>query len=268
MRLSTILPCIGLLAVSAATAFAAQNNQAVSYNKTGAGLAQQQRYAAAVPYLREATVLDPTYEPAHRNLAQALLQTGDVDGAIKEGYTAAQLGSKDPYAYAYLAQAYMAKGNVKEAVESAEDGVRIAPSNGEIVSILGAILDQAGMSKDAVTQFKYAIRVQPGCYSAHTGLGDAYLHLTRYAEAIDEFRRGIRLYRNYPYAHLELGLALYKSGHDAEARAEWSSVLKMSDPNSAQLAKSYLDGAAGNSTMGTVTIKSTGPVTIKIQPAK
>jgi len=267
MRLSTIMPCLGLLAVSA-TAFAAQNNQAVSYNKTGAGLVHQQRYAAAIPYLREATVLDPTYEPAHRNLCLALLQTGDVDGAIKEGYTAAQLGSKDPYAYAYLGQAYMAKGNLKEAVESAEDGVRIAPSNGDIVSILGVILDQAGMYKDAITQFKYALHVQPGCYAAHTGLGDVYLHMGRYTDAVDEFRRSIKLYKNYPYAHLELGLALYKSGHDAEARAEWSSVLKMSDPNSAQLAQTYIAGAAGNSTMDTVTIKSTGTVTIKIQPAK
>ena len=267
MRLSTIVPCLGLITM-AATAYAAPNDQAVAYNKTGAGLVQQQRYAAAIPYLREATVLDPTYEPAYRNLCLALLQTGDVDGAIKVGYTAAQLGSKDPYAYAYLGQAYMAKGYVKEAVETVEDGVKIAPSNGEIVSILGVILDQAGMYKDAITQFKYAIRVQPRWAAAHTGLGDVYLHMNRYTDAIGEFRHALKLTKNYPYAHLELGLALYKSGHDAEARTEWSSVLKMSDPNSAQLAQTYLAGAAGNSTMDTVTIKSTGPVTIKIQPAK
>jgi len=265
MRLSKILPYLTVLATSAAV-YAAPNNQAVQavlYNKTGAGLVQQQRYAAAVPYLREAIAFDPTYEPAHRNLCLALLQTGDVDGAIKEGYMAAELGATDPYAFAYLGQAYMAKGDVAQAVESVEDGVRIAPSNGEIVSMLGVILDQVGMYKDAVTQFTYAIRVQPGCVSAHTGLGDVYLHLNRYADAAAEFRHAVKLYKNYPYAHLELGLSLYKSGHDAEARAEWIRVLKMSDPNSAQLAKSYLDGVAGNSTVSTVTIKSNGPVSIK-----
>jgi len=263
MRLSTIVHCVSLLAVSAAAACAATNDQAVLYNKTGAGLVHQQRYAAAIPYLREATVLDPTYEPAHRNLCLALLQTGDIDGAVKSGYTAAQLGSKDPYAYAYLGQAYMAKGHVAEAVASVEDGVRLAPSNGEIVSMLGVILDQAGMYKDAITQFRYAIRVQPSCAAAHTGLGDVYLHLNRYADAAGEFRRAIKLYKNYPYARLELGLALYKSGHDADARAEWTRVTSMSDPNSAQIAKTYLDGIAGNSTISTVTINSAGPISVK-----
>ena len=244
------------VALSAAVVYAVPNPQAVLYNKTGAGLNEQQRYAAAVPYLREATVLDPTYEPAHRNLCLALLQTGDVDGAVKEGYTAAQLGSTDPYAFAYLGQAYMAKGYVAQAVESVEDGVRIAPSNGDIVSMLGVILDEDGMYKDAITRLKYAIHVQPGYAAAHTGLGDVYLHMNRYTDATGEFRHAIKLYKNYPYAHLELGLALYmKADTTADARAEWSRVVKMTDPNAAQMAKSYLDGIADNSTLNTVTIK-------------
>jgi tetratricopeptide (TPR) repeat protein len=51
----------------------------------------------------------------------------------------------------------------------------------------------------------------------------------RFADSIPLYRESLELRPNQPVVHFNLGLALYKSGKKREGRAEWQSVLELTD---------------------------------------
>ncbi len=75
---------------------------------------------AALPFAQQAVAAAPNAFPAHKALGQALLETGDVDGAIKELQIGIGLAPESPGLHFTLARAYQRAGRTEEATRERE----------------------------------------------------------------------------------------------------------------------------------------------------
>jgi tetratricopeptide (TPR) repeat protein len=81
--------------------------------------------AAGLPWARKAVEVAPTAFPAHKALGQALLDTGDVDGAIKELVIGLKLAPESPGLHFTIARAYQRAGRIEEANRARDEFTRL-----------------------------------------------------------------------------------------------------------------------------------------------
>ena len=81
--------------------------------------------ATALPIARQAVEAAPKAFPARKALGQALLETGDVEGAIKELKTGVDLAPLSPSLHFTLARAYQRAGKLEEAEKARNEFMRL-----------------------------------------------------------------------------------------------------------------------------------------------
>lgn len=91
---------------------------AFEYLKRGDG-------AAALPWAKQAVEAAPNAFPARKALGQALLEAGEVDGAIKELLAGIKLAPDSPGLHFQLARAYQRAGRLEEATRAREEFTRL-----------------------------------------------------------------------------------------------------------------------------------------------
>jgi tetratricopeptide (TPR) repeat protein len=91
---------------------------AYEYLKRGDG-------AAALPWAKQAVAVAPNAFPARKALGQALLENGDVDGAIDELLTGIKLAPQSPGLHFQLARAYQRAGRLEEATRERGEFTRL-----------------------------------------------------------------------------------------------------------------------------------------------
>jgi tetratricopeptide (TPR) repeat protein len=91
---------------------------AFEYLKRGEG-------PTALPWAQQAAAAAPNAFPAHKALGQALLETGDVDGAIKELQIGIKLAPDSPGLHFNLAKAYQRAGKAEDAAREREEFTRL-----------------------------------------------------------------------------------------------------------------------------------------------
>jgi tetratricopeptide (TPR) repeat protein len=91
---------------------------AFEYLKRGDG-------AAALPWAQQAVAAAPNAFPAHKALGQALLETADVDGAIKELMLGIKLAPESPGLHFQLARAYQRAGRPDDATRERDEFTRL-----------------------------------------------------------------------------------------------------------------------------------------------
>jgi tetratricopeptide (TPR) repeat protein len=80
---------------------------------------------SALPWAQQAVAAAPREFPAHKALGQALLETGDVDGAIKELLVGTKLAPDSPGLHFLLARAYQRAGRTDDAAREREEFTRL-----------------------------------------------------------------------------------------------------------------------------------------------
>ena len=81
--------------------------------------------ATALPFARQAVEAAPKAFPARKALGQALLETGDVDGAIKELQHGIELAPASPGLHFTLARAYQRAGRLDDAERERNEFTRL-----------------------------------------------------------------------------------------------------------------------------------------------
>jgi tetratricopeptide (TPR) repeat protein len=81
--------------------------------------------AAALPWAKKAVAAAPNAFPAHKVLGQALLETGDVDGAIRELGIGLKLAPESPGLHFTIARAYQRAGRIEEANKARDEFTRL-----------------------------------------------------------------------------------------------------------------------------------------------
>jgi type IV pilus biogenesis/stability protein PilW len=173
----------------------------------------------------------PGNSVAHNGLAVALLQKGDVDGAIAHLQKALAIQPDYGEAHNNLGSALFQKGRVDEAILQFQKALAIQPDYTEAHNNLGNALFQKGRVDEAILQFQKALAGSPDFASAHNNLGVALLQKGQVDEAILHFQRALALQLGYADARNNLGAALMSAGRMAEAVGEYWKVLETQPEN-------------------------------------
>jgi len=80
---------------------------------------------AGLPYAQKAVAAAPRAFPARKALGQALLETGDVDGAIKELLIGLELAPQSPGLHFTIARAYQRAGRLDDATRARDEFTRL-----------------------------------------------------------------------------------------------------------------------------------------------
>jgi tetratricopeptide (TPR) repeat protein len=81
--------------------------------------------ATALPWAQKAVSAAPNAFPAHKALGQALLETGDVDGAVTELMIGIKLAPESPGLHFQLARAYQRAGRLDDATRERNEFTRL-----------------------------------------------------------------------------------------------------------------------------------------------
>jgi Flp pilus assembly protein TadD len=150
----------------------------------GAELLRTGQLAAALPWLRQAVVIEPSLSDGWVNLGVALRRSGDLDGAEAAYRKALEANPETASAYQNLAAVLRLRGHPQEADD------------------LMALASRAG----AQSPFSYL------------ALGDVSMSHGRLEEARGFYRRALRLDRDDPEPYAALGLAALAGGDRSEAK--------------------------------------------------
>ena len=155
-----VLPFVSHTPVSAQSInkiFAAQREDAYRANNFGVAQLEQFDYKAGAESFRRALALDPQLKIAQINLAIALFNSQDIEGALQAAQTAA----------------------------------KNAPDKAQPHYILGLIAKNQNRADDALTAFKRVLEIDPQDVGTNVNLGQIYMQQRKYAEAIAAFRRAL-----------------------------------------------------------------------------
>jgi tetratricopeptide (TPR) repeat protein len=92
----------------------------IAYEYLKQGNAQE-----ALPWAQQAVAASPNAFPARKALGQALLETGDIDGAIKELEIGIALAPESPGLHFTLARAYQRAGRLEDATRERNEFTRL-----------------------------------------------------------------------------------------------------------------------------------------------
>jgi tetratricopeptide (TPR) repeat protein len=169
---------------------------------------------------------------AEVNLGSALVNQGDVEGAIPE-YRAAldAIGDKWPEQraaiYADIGFALMRQDDAPAALHEFEAATRLNPSLAEGHTGEGEALAREGRYGDATNQFRAALQHDGSLYDALTGMGGAFLGLNDPRSAIPYYRKAVELMPDAADTHDSLGSALAMAGQNDDAAQEFQTAIRL-----------------------------------------
>jgi tetratricopeptide (TPR) repeat protein len=108
---------------------------------------------AAVAAFRQAIDTDPDYLEARSSYAGALLDSGDMDEAIRQLNVVTQRDPSSGMGWYLLSQAYARKGDYKDGRAAAEQAVAVTPKNAEAHFWLAECLRQLMIPLDAEREY-------------------------------------------------------------------------------------------------------------------
>ncbi|MER3427767.1 MAG: hypothetical protein C4334_06660 [Pyrinomonas sp.] len=170
--------------VSQASVDAAAREQAYRINNLGVALLEQYDYKQAAERFRQALEVDQSLNIARINLAIALYNAADLDGARR----------------------------------AAEEAAKIAPDAPQPQYILGLIARSQNRTEDAIAAFKRVLALDPRDVGANVNLGQVLVQQRRYDEAIAAFRTALEAEPYNTTALYNLATALLRRGEHEEGQ--------------------------------------------------
>src|SRR5215216_288342 len=176
--------------------FAARED-AYRANNIGVALLEQFKHKEAAEEFRRALRVDPALKMARANLAIALYNLPDIEGALREAKAASE-------AMPEAAQPYY---------------------------LLGLIARKQNRIEDAVAAFERVLRIDPRDTGANINLGQLYLQQGKYSEALAALRTALE---SEPYsvtATYNLARTLTRSGNREEGQRTMLQFQKLRESN-------------------------------------
>jgi Tfp pilus assembly protein PilF len=171
-------------------------------------------------------------------MAQAHLQLGDTENAIKAYKTGIRLNPYRDDTHMQLANLYFFEGRHDEAIGEYKEAVRLNPNAGNHYSLGQGYLGD-GQYSSAETQFNKVISMQPQDPAGYYGLGQAYSQQGRYEDALSQFEMAILKDGKFYNAYAEMGYAYADMGMMDEAQAQVD-FLENADPSLASSVSRYM----------------------------
>jgi tetratricopeptide (TPR) repeat protein len=187
---------------------------------------QRQQSEEEISELRKAIALAPDEFDFHLYLGDALVNTGDIEGGIREDRIAKRLDStrldvrnnlagalavrdraavKKEFeeliamapdfqmAYVNLGIILLQDGEYQKAEAEYRKAAELDPSDANAFAGIGSALEHQGKFQDAISQYRTAEKLDCNCGVIYVGLGRIYLETKNYSDAIRELRKGVNV---------------------------------------------------------------------------
>lgn len=170
---------------------------------------------------------DPQLAEAHASLGFVKLHYDrDWDGAEKELRQAILLKPATQVAHRWYAYSLSAMGRHDEAVAEIEKAREIAPQSPVLATAMANVLFLAGRFDDAIQQSHKALALDPGGVAAHTILRWAYERKGMNAEALAAYEQERSFAGETPTTRAKRAHVLAAVGRQDEARVILNSILE------------------------------------------
>jgi adenylate cyclase len=194
--------------------------------------------AAAKSFFSRAIASDPTFAPAHAELAHALQLEGTlyqvrpvadaVDDAIVAAKRAIALDPLDATGHKSMALGLLVRADRDGALAAARQALAISPSYATAWQVLGTVLIFSGAPRDGLDALRKAMRLDPYDpvhYLRLAHVVSAHYFLREYDAAIEAAKEALRHYPDFPWLRGLLPAALAQAGRaDEAARALQDSI--------------------------------------------
>jgi len=225
-------------------------NCSAGYNDLGNALLQAGELNGAIAYFYKALEIDPTDPTIHDNFGAALLNEGRKDEAMAQCQTALEISPNFAEADTNLGNVLLQKGQTEEAIALENKALEIKPYFSQTHYVLGNALLQNGQLDEAIIQFKLAVRFNPNYLVAHYNLAASYFRKKDLDDAELEFKRVLEIDPSFVQAHNSLGKVLLLKGRTDEAIVQFQEILRL-NPNDTN-AQKYLARAQAMARQGIV----------------
>ena len=210
-------------------ALAIDAKHADALNLTGVVALQSGRPVEAADLIGRAAQLQPRNWAFRANLASALLQLDDVEGAAEAFRTAAKLNPDDPQLQIGAANCIALRGDVVRAEAQLRKVVRRFPKAAAAWLNLGNAVRDQGRLEEAAKLFRRAVDLDPHSADARTNLGSMLHQLQRFDEALTEYRAAVALSPGDPNVHCNLASAQIDIGNFMEAESIAREALRLDE---------------------------------------
>ncbi len=165
-----------------------------AYETRGAEAMRDGRPADAVPIFREGVAETPDDAALRRQLAEALLVTGDTRGSGEQYEAALRLDPTDARAHVGIGLLLAMRGRNAEAIERYAEAIRHQPDYVEARLALVDAYRAVGRPDDAAAEAARAVEIEPRFADAWLGLGLLLIQLERYPEARDRLEEAFAIH--------------------------------------------------------------------------
>ncbi|MEP7361702.1 MAG: tetratricopeptide repeat protein [Acidobacteriota bacterium] len=202
-------------------------------NALGHARASQQRFAEARLDFERALALDPGYEEAAANLAQALLHLGHAE-AMKPDWDAARAYYEAASRHAAsLAAAWYHRGLAATALQHPDEArdcyqraISLDFNYAEAHNNLGHLLQAAGDTKAAIRAYELALAIRPGYVDAQYNLAITLQNSGRVSDAEQQYENLLIREAGHADARNNLGGIRLGQNRVVEAIAEFELALQ------------------------------------------
>ncbi len=182
---------------------------------------------------RDTLTKNPNSWMAHNNLSIALLERGDLDGAIVHSMQALRIRPDELEIQLGFGELLKTMGKAGAAVTHYENLLKRKPRSATVNNALAAVLFQNGLVDRAIAHYMTALEIDGDFVEAHNGLGVALVQAGQVDRAIGHYRRAIQIDTGFTLAYYNLGVVLIIKGETELARDRFRSAIS-TDPDYAE----------------------------------
>jgi tetratricopeptide (TPR) repeat protein len=184
-------------------------------------------FAQAVQTYRLALALNPNSAEAHHNFGLTWAAQGDPSDALTEFEQAARLQPDFEAAQFDLAEALSRANRIDEAQTHYAAAARLNPTRAETHNGLGLCDAMRGDMTNAAAELKEAVRLQPAYAYAWGNLGNALAAQNKFDNAIVAYASALKLNPSDFQTEFNFGLTLYRQGKNVEAKDHLRAALRI-----------------------------------------
>jgi tetratricopeptide (TPR) repeat protein len=189
-----------------------------------------QEYAAAVPYLKEATTSDPQNLPFRLVLAHSCLQSKQFQCVLDVYHEILTLNAESAEADMLAGEALDEMNDHDGATQQFRAAVKANPQEPNVHFGLGYLLWAQGEYEEAAQEFQAELANVPNHIQALAYLADANMKMNHPEVALPLIEKTIGINPRLELAHLDLGILYVNAGRREDALRELKVAAKLS-PN-------------------------------------
>jgi serine/threonine protein kinase/tetratricopeptide (TPR) repeat protein len=208
-------------------AVAAHPRTAAAHLNLAGALHDKGDWDGAAACCQEALRLDRALTYVHNILGSALRGKGDLDGAIAAFREAIRLDPKYAVAHMNLGNTLSDRRDLDGAIACYKEAIRIDRTLAAAHSNLGVALASKKDVDGAIASYKEALRIEPALAAAHNNLVKALLDKGDVDGAIASGKEAIRLNPKFAGSHINLGNALLAKGDLDGAIASYKEAIRL-----------------------------------------